>query len=164
MTYNAKDIGSYPSEFIPSDAVDSFVRAGPHPFPPNIPNDEQGFGFPYCVLQTVRANEEKRPRDDLSYSPQQESVYFFPCRLFLHKSPSLAKCVPQIAQPGGSGKTLGWKRLYKLKSHEESNSHKDCMFQWRELEARLKDSTTIENLWDKSLVHQAAKLQFPGNH
>ena len=152
-SYNVKDVGSYPTQYLSANAVESFVHAGPHPFPPNIPNDDNGMSFPYNILQSIRANEEKRERDYLSYSPDRQSVYCFPCRLFLHKTP-----LPHIAQLEGSGKSLGWRRLYcKLKSHEDSSSHKDCMFQWRELEARLKNHAQIENLIDKSLVNQASK-------
>ena len=34
---------------------------------------------------------------------------------------------------------------------ENSNAHKECVFQWREAEFRLKNSSTVHHLLDTSL-------------
>ena len=88
--YDASDIGTYSCEFIPTPAVEKFIQAGPHPFPPNIPEDEYGRQFPFSVLHTTRLNAECRKREFLSSSPQKHAVYCFPCRLFsLHAQNSI---------------------------------------------------------------------------
>ena len=79
--YDPSDIGTYSCEFIPAEIekipVEIFIQAGPHPFPQDIPEDEQGHPFPFSVLHTKRPNAECRKRDFLSYSPQNQAVYCF---------------------------------------------------------------------------------------
>ena len=144
---NYSDIGTFQSRLLSDNQIEQLVRAGPGTLPRQgqIGRDETGKEFPtYIFLKKLENGEEYR-RDYLSYSTSKNSLYCFPCRLFLPKQ-SDVKSMPALATPEGSGKSLGYQRLYKaIPAHENSQLHRRCHLIWREMELRLKSDLTIED-------------------
>jgi hypothetical protein len=146
-TENYSDIGTFQTRSIPDNHIEQLVRAGPGTLPKQgqIEHDDTGKTFPTYIFSKKLANGEESRRDYLSYSESKKSLYCFPCRLFLPKQSDVAS-LPAIAMPEGSGKSLGYQRLYKLiPDHENSQLHRRCHLLWREMELRLKSALTIED-------------------
>lgn len=86
-------------------------------------------------------NSETIDRNWLIYSKNKNALFCFPCCLFEYR-PSQ---IPLIAnrQEGFSD----WKNINRIEDHETSPDHRKYFIQWKTLEARLKNSQSI----DKSL-------------
>jgi len=86
-------------------------------------------------------NSETIDRNWLIYSKNKNALFCFPCCLFEYRQSQ----IPLIAnrQEGFSD----WKNINRIEDHETSPDHRKYFVQWKTLEARLKNSQSI----DKSL-------------
>ena len=73
-------------------------------------------------------NGQEVPRTWLLYSPHKEAAYCFCCLLF-PKSPSNVRSA--FESPEGFS---NWKKIEKLKSHEENQNHRKSFLEWKEME------------------------------
>ncbi|KAF0721289.1 zinc finger MYM-type protein 1-like, partial [Aphis craccivora] len=86
-------------------------------------------------------NSETIDRNWLIYSKNKNALFSFPCCLFEYRQsqiPLITNC-----QEGFSD----WKNINRIENHETSPDHQKYFVQWKTLEARLKNSQSI----DKSL-------------
>lgn len=155
-TEQQRDIGLIPDR--PSRVqIEDFVRQGPQPMPSQIASDDKGNSFPYTVLKVQRPNGETGKRDWLVYSQRKRALFCFPCRLFI------AGCTQQPKTPSnlascGIGKQSSWKKLYnRIPEHEHTNYHKQCYLDWRQLEARLKEESGIDDQLQRSIQSEKSK-------
>ena len=138
------DIGLLPGH-ISTNQIEEIVSVGPPPKPSFIPPDFTGSVFPFSVFQKKRPNGEIQNRDWLVYSQQKGALFCFPCRLFGQKLSKNAS-TSYLASRNGCGPDSKWKRLFdRLPLHENSINHKQCYLEWRQLEIRLSDKSSIDN-------------------
>ncbi|XP_064089908.1 zinc finger MYM-type protein 5-like [Macrobrachium nipponense] len=138
-TEQQRDIGLIPDR--PSRVqIEDFVRQGPQPIPSQIASDG-----------------ETGKRDWLVYSQRKRALFCFPCRLFI------AGCTQQPKTPSnlascGIGKQSSWKKLYnRIPEHEHTNYHKQCYLDRRQLEARLKEESGIDDQLQRSIQSEKSK-------
>jgi hypothetical protein len=87
-----------------------------------------------AYLIRILSNKDKQDRRWLVYCPSKNSVFCFVCRLLSSLSVALV-----------SHGCNDWKNLYsRLKSHENSSDHIQCVLKWLEAEKRLKCGKTID--------------------
>lgn len=94
-------------------------------------------------------NGEKVLRSWLIYSPYQQSIFCFCCKLF-----SDGKSNSAFASKDGFCKW--WKLNPKVKEHETSQFHNQYYLQWKELEMRLQSGSTIDDK-EQQVVQMEAK-------
>ena len=72
------------------------------------------------------------PRTWLMYSPRKEAAFCFCCLLF---PSSPLNCRSSFELEGGF---TSWKKVEKLKNHEENSYHRQSFVEWKEMERRMK--------------------------
>ena len=91
-------------------------------------------------------NGEELPRTWLVYSTSTDSVFCFCCKLFYQSSFSFA-----LATNGCND----WKNLSKtLLLHEKSPHHMDTYLQWKEMEARFRESQCIDRINQRLILQE----------
>ncbi|XP_064077661.1 uncharacterized protein LOC135195332 [Macrobrachium nipponense] len=133
-TEQQRDIGLIPDR--PSRVqIEDFVRQGPQPIPSQIASDDKGNSFPYTVLKVQRPNGETGKRDWLVMYTTAKNTFKF--GFMWHSS---------------------WKKLYnRIPKHEHTNYHKQCYLDWRQLEARLKEESGIDDQLQRSIQSEKSK-------
>ncbi|KAK5645202.1 hypothetical protein RI129_006502 [Pyrocoelia pectoralis] len=135
------DIGLVALDYLTPSDVENAVRCGPGPLPAKFPKDSDGKNFPVYILTQKLKNGETVKRDWLVWSDIKRSLFCFPCRLFTKLVPTLRS---KLATTSGYSMDLKWKKLYnRIPEHENSVNHKECYLQWRTLELKLKNQSTI---------------------
>ncbi|XP_075042362.1 zinc finger MYM-type protein 1-like [Mixophyes fleayi] len=128
--------------------IEDAVRQGPEPHPTFFPPDKHGSQFPFYILNFHLPNKEKYPRDWLVWSKSKQALFCFPCFLF-SKLPVTHRSV--LTTEIGWGPSKGYKKLYnKIPDHENSNNHRTCYVDWRDLQTNLEKNMTVDSLlWHK---------------
>ncbi|CAI6376818.1 unnamed protein product [Macrosiphum euphorbiae] len=105
----------------------------------NFPlNDERRSFEGKWFYKTIK-NGEKIRRQWLIYSISKDAIYCFPCLLFSKKN----KIRTSSFWDGGFS---DWKHLNpRIKEHENSDYHSNCVNDWKEFEKRLEDGKTIDD-------------------
>lgn len=155
-----KDIGLVSETERPTTVkIEDFVRQGPQPIPSDIGPDDKGNSFPYSVLKVQRPNGEVGKRDWLVYSHKKEALFCFPCRLFISSCTNLPTTPSKLATCGfGKQSASAWKKLYnRIPDHEQTNYHKQCYLEWRQLEARLKGESGIDDYVQRTFLSEKNK-------
>ena len=144
---NYLDIGKLSDNPSAAD-VENYVTKGPHhPISSELPADSENLPFPSYVLQTKLNNGESVKRDWMVYSPAKEAIYCFPCKLFHNNKAIPSVSTPSALATSGWDKNRGWRKLYnRIPDHEKSAIHKEQYMRWRQLEARLRNSSGIGDL------------------
>ncbi|KAK7921882.1 hypothetical protein WMY93_008784 [Mugilogobius chulae] len=102
----------------------------------SFPKKEDGRSFHHHFFNRHLTNGEKIKRTWLMYSPKNDSLYCFPCKLFSQKAFKLSR-----------DGLNDWKNCGDiLKIHETSSEHCKTMNSWKELESRLKSGQTIDKV------------------
>ncbi|XP_026438769.1 zinc finger MYM-type protein 1-like isoform X2 [Papaver somniferum] len=117
--------------------VDFLVEKGPMRID-NIkfPRDSKGDHFSSTYYFRRMSNFEKQERRWLVYSTSLDKVFFFCCKLFKKRETNY-----QLCESGFND----WNNLSgRLSTHENSGEHVICMFNWIELELRLRKEKTID--------------------
>uniref|UniRef100_A0A8C1K3Y1 TTF-type domain-containing protein n=1 Tax=Cyprinus carpio TaxID=7962 RepID=A0A8C1K3Y1_CYPCA len=114
------------------------VRRGP--FKPGLdfsfPKDKSRRAFHSGLLQRKLSNGEKIHRSWLTYSIKNNAVYCFCCKLFSTK-------YNKIIKEGVND----WSNINAiLKHHESSPEHTQNMIKWRELDLRLSQGQTLDQI------------------
>ena len=149
------DLGTLNTERVPSNIIEDFVRHGP-PLPPSkYPADASGVVFRTSVLKARLSNGEYVHRDWLVWSHSKDPLFCFPWRLFSNKAQAHR---PHLASMDGYSKTLQWDKLHnKIPEHENSSYHKQCYLEWRNLEKKLLNESTVDNLLLKNMETETNK-------
>lgn len=146
------DISNWPN-FRSTKITDYLIIKGPIQIflPKNkYPKDEEGRHFSNYYFKKVMPNGESFPRRWLVYSLLKNAVFCFCCKIF--RPPSDSK----LCNNGVST----WKHLSdKIKTHEESTSHKQCYQKWVEAEIRLKKGKTIDIQQQKLIQKEYERWQ-----
>ena len=149
--YEGIDVGTI-SEMPPVTEIEIAVRHGPHKLPESLPKDIENRSFPNSVFQQKFKNSESALRDWLVWSQTKQALYCFPCRLFSKQPMSVRS---RLATPDGYPSSLRWLKLYdKIPEHQDSNSHKHCYIQWRDLERRLHCNRTVTIQLQQNILAQ----------
>ncbi|XP_026455621.1 zinc finger MYM-type protein 1-like isoform X2 [Papaver somniferum] len=117
--------------------VDFLVEKGPVRID-NIkfPRDSKGDHFSSTYYFRRMSNFEKQERRWLVYSASLDKVFCFCCKLFKKRETNY-----QLCESGFND----WNNLSgRLSTHENSGEHAFCMFNWLELELRLRKEKTID--------------------
>ncbi|XP_026411676.1 zinc finger MYM-type protein 1-like isoform X1 [Papaver somniferum] len=117
--------------------VDFLVEKGPVRID-NIkfPRDSKGDHFSSTYYFRRMSNFEKQERRWLVYSTSLDKVFCFCCKLFKKRETNY-----QLCESGFND----WNNLSgRLSTHENSGEHAVCMFNWLELELRLRKEKTID--------------------
>ncbi|XP_026378744.1 uncharacterized protein LOC113273201 [Papaver somniferum] len=117
--------------------IDFLVEKGPVRID-NIkfPRDSKGDHFSSTYYFRRMSNFEKQERRWLVYSTSLDKVFCFCCKLFKKRETNY-----QLCESGFND----WNNLSgRLSTHENSGEHAVCMFNWLELELRLRKEKTID--------------------
>ncbi|XP_039866244.1 zinc finger MYM-type protein 1-like [Simochromis diagramma] len=129
------DPALWPAHIVDADRVE-IVRRGPFNVSSdfNFPKGPDGRAFHTSLKFKILPNGEKVHRSWLVYSPQNNAVFCFACKLFSVKD-------IKLSTEGFSD----WSNInIRLRGHECSQDHIQCMLKWRELDTRLKKSMAID--------------------
>lgn len=149
------DVGNFQNLYISTSEIEKIVRFGPEKNPKKFPKDAFGCRFPINLLKITLPNGDELLRDWFFWSRKKEAFYCFPCRLFC-KLPESQRS--SMSMPNGYKPDKGWKKLYdRLGMHENSTNHKSCYIQWRALEKRLKNSSTVHVLLTEQIKNEAKR-------
>jgi hypothetical protein len=118
---------------------DTIVTLGP--CKPDIgytyPSDEENRRFSNVHFQKVTKNGEKFDRKWLIYSKSQNKAYCFCCKLYSTKN--------DLSSWAYNG-TADWKHIsQKIKYHELSPQHYQCIQYWNEASTRLRSGKTLDS-------------------
>ncbi|KAL4142232.1 hypothetical protein QTP88_004731 [Uroleucon formosanum] len=112
----------------------------------NYSKNEQKRKFSNKLYYRIMKNSEKIARNWLLYSKSHDRVYCFCCKLFSSQL--------KIPNPGSltDNGTSDWKHIaLKLEQHENSSSHKQTILSWNELQTRIIQNETIDDLHLKEI-------------
>lgn len=129
------DPALWSAHILDADRVD-IVRRGPFKVSSdfNFPKGPDGRAFHTSLQFKVLPNGEKVHRSWVVYSPQNNAVFCFACKLFSTKD-------IKLTAEGHSD----WSNINtSLRGHECSQDHTQCMLKWRELDTRLKMGMAID--------------------
>ena len=116
------------------------------------PNDEHGKAFPISIFIRRQSNGEVSERDWLRWNRKGETLHCYSCRLFSTLRDSSKS---SLSKPNGCNK---WKKLHeKVTAHENSNDHKMCYLSWRQLEQKIKDGQSVEDMIAKEYGSEKEK-------
>lgn len=105
----------------------------------NFPLNDERRSFEGKWFYKIIKNGEKIRRQWLIYSISKDAIYCFPCLLFSNKN----KIRSSSFWDGGFS---DWKHLNpRVCEHENSDSHSNCVNDWKEFEKRLNDGKTIDD-------------------
>ncbi|KAM4534234.1 zinc finger MYM-type protein 1-like [Odontesthes bonariensis] len=129
------DPALWPAHISDTDRVET-VRRGPLKVSPDFsfPKGPDGRAFHSSLQFKTLPNGEKINRSWVVYSPQNNAVICFACKLFSVKD-------IKLTAEGHSD----WSNINtSLRGHECSPNHTQCMVKWRELGTRLKKGMAID--------------------
>lgn len=98
-------------------------------------------------------NGKQVPRTWLLYSPHKEAAFCFCCLLF---PCSLANAKSAFESPGGFCK---WKKMEKVRHHEENPHHRRSFVEWKEMERTLKLSGSVDVVLEKQMEDERQRWQ-----
>ncbi|XP_047141354.1 zinc finger MYM-type protein 5-like [Hydra vulgaris] len=124
---------------------------GPSSNPSNFPRDQKERKFPTYIFLEEQRNGEKVRRDWLVWSKAVASLFCFPCSLF--GSPNLTRPGVQSSLLSWNGGIHGkWRKLSdRVKSHQQSDFHRNCYLQWKTATIHLKSQKSIEHQLEKQI-------------
>ncbi|XP_065679785.1 zinc finger MYM-type protein 1-like [Hydra vulgaris] len=124
---------------------------GPSLNPSNFPRDQKERKFPTYIFLEEQRNGEKVKRDWLVWSKAVVSLFCFPCSLF--GSPNLTRPGVQSSLLSWNGGIHGnWRKLSdRVKSHQQSDFHRNCYLQWKTATIHLKSQKSIEHQLEKQI-------------
>nr|XP_047143104.1 52 kDa repressor of the inhibitor of the protein kinase-like [Hydra vulgaris] len=124
---------------------------GPSSNPSNFPRDQKERKFPTYIFLEEQRNGEKVIRDWLVWSKAVASLFCFPCSLF--GSPNLTRPGVQSSFLSWNGGIHGnWRKLSdRVKSHQQSDFHRNCYLQWKTATIHLKSQKSIEHQLEKQI-------------
>nr|XP_012555553.2 uncharacterized protein LOC101235549 [Hydra vulgaris] len=119
--------------------------------PSNFPRDQKERKFPTYIFLEEQRNGEKVKRDWLVWSKAVASLFCFPCSLF--GSPNLTRLGAQSSLLSWNGGIHGnWRKLSdRVKSHQQSDFHRNCYLQWKTATIHLKSQKSIEHQLEKQI-------------
>jgi hypothetical protein len=127
-------VDSTPEQVI-SDNI-ALVSDDPALWPGSVSADETGPKFNIGCYSRRLVNGEKVSRSLLVYSIENNSVFCFCCKLYSNRQILLS------SEKGCSD----WRNIgQKLKEHDTSPDHVNCMQKWKTLAVYLNASATIDN-------------------
>nr|XP_047124269.1 zinc finger MYM-type protein 1-like [Hydra vulgaris] len=119
--------------------------------PSNFPKDQKERKFTTYIFLEEQRNGEKVKRDWLVWSKAVASLFCFPCFLF---------GLPNLTRPGVQSSLLSWnggihgnwrKLSDRVKSHQQSDFHRNCYLQWKTATIHLKSQKSIEHQLEKQI-------------
>nr|XP_022911220.1 zinc finger MYM-type protein 1-like [Onthophagus taurus]XP_022911221.1 zinc finger MYM-type protein 1-like [Onthophagus taurus]XP_022911222.1 zinc finger MYM-type protein 1-like [Onthophagus taurus]XP_022911223.1 zinc finger MYM-type protein 1-like [Onthophagus taurus] len=142
------DPGTWPDS-INDHLRQMIVSRGPQQnIPSQFPKDKNNRRFTTVHFNRQMCNGEKIPRKWLVYSPSNNTVVCFCCKLFKKKQKS---AYTSLCREGSND----WKNMSTiLSSHERNVNHIDNCQVWRELEVRLRENKTIDAMHQKKIKQQ----------
>lgn len=116
------------------------VQSGPYQIhSKSYPKDDTGRRFKINHFFRKLSNGMEVKRSWLVYSSSGDSVFCYCCKLFNETKSSL-----------GKEGYHDWKNIAEtLKQHERSPNHETSFLKWKELEIRINNSKTIDNINEK---------------
>ena len=142
ITYNLHD------PCIEKDVKKSIVKEGADAFRhqdavlPKVPFGTKAIvrGMTQNWFMKTMDNGELVPRTWLLYSPYKEAAFCFCCVLFPCTPPNAKSA---FESPEGFTK---WKKVEKLKTHEENRYHRQSFLEWKEVERILRTDRVDQSL------------------
>lgn len=99
---------------------------------------------------------QKYPRTWLVFSAKASAFYCLPCRLFPHDAGKGLLA----SQDGWTVKTKTYQKLYnRIRDHESSSAHTICFTNWKVLQKRFKNESSIDHVLIRDLKTQQAKWE-----
>ncbi|XP_047145384.1 zinc finger MYM-type protein 1 [Hydra vulgaris] len=135
----------------------NIILMGPSSNPSNFPRDQKERKFPTYIFLEEQRNGEKVRRDWLVWSKAVASLFCFPCSLF--GSPNLTRPGVQSSLLSWNGGIHGnWRKLSdRVKSHQQSDFHRNCYLQWKTATIHLKSQKSIEHQLEKQIGDEAKR-------
>ncbi|XP_047124523.1 zinc finger MYM-type protein 5-like isoform X2 [Hydra vulgaris] len=129
----------------------NIILMGPSSNPSNFPRDQKERKFPTYIFLEEQRNGEKVKRDWLVWSKAVAPLFCFPCSLF--GSPNLTRPGVQSSLLSWNGDIHGnWRKLSdRVKSHQQSDFHRNCYLQWKTATIHLKSQKSIEHQLEKQI-------------
>ncbi|XP_065681439.1 zinc finger MYM-type protein 5-like [Hydra vulgaris] len=134
---------------------------GPSSNPSNFPRDQNERKFPTYIFLEEQRNREKIRRDWLVWSKAVALLFCFPCSLF---------GLPNLTRPGVQSSLLSWnggihgnwrKLSDRVKSHQQSDFHRNCYLQWKTATIHLKSQKSIEHQLEKQSEDETKQWKDP---
>ncbi|XP_047125571.2 zinc finger MYM-type protein 5-like [Hydra vulgaris] len=141
----------------------NIILMGPSSNPSNFPRDQKERKFPTYIFLEEQRNGEKVRRDWLVWSKAVASLFCFPCSLFGS---------PNLTRPGVQSSLLSWnggihgnrrKLSDRVKSHQQSDFHRNCYLQWKTATIHLKSQKPIEHQLEKQIGDETKRWKLESN-
>lgn len=140
------DIGNLPN-ILTSSVIEECVSLKTSCFP----LDFQKINFPKSLLKRKKPNGDYSNHDWLVWSRSKHVLFCFPCHL-MKLEVSLLSC-----SEGWSG-DQGWKKMYcRIPEHERSISYRKAYLEWRSLEVRIINNSSVHCRINNGIVSEVQK-------